>query len=46
MNNNTEKFEAMCVMARKLYAMVSGECKAESVDAISMQVVAIKKLRI
>lgn len=31
----------LCLMARKLYAYVGGECKMESVDAVSMQEVTL-----
>lgn len=36
-----EKFDTLCLMARKLYAYVGGECKMESVDAVSMQEVTL-----
>ncbi|KAK3866677.1 hypothetical protein Pcinc_027812 [Petrolisthes cinctipes] len=41
LKNNSDKFETLCLMARKLYAFVGGDCKAESVDAVSMQEVAM-----
>lgn len=31
----------MCLMARKLYAYIAGECKTESVDTVSMQEVTL-----
>lgn len=36
-----EKFDTLCLIARKLYAYVGGECKMESVDAVSMQEVTL-----
>lgn len=41
LKTNEEKFYTLCMMTRKLYAFISGECKAESVDAFSMQEVAL-----
>lgn len=36
-----EKYNTLCLMARKLYAYIAGECKTESVDTVSMQEVTL-----
>ncbi|KAG0723413.1 DNA-directed RNA polymerase I subunit RPA2 [Chionoecetes opilio] len=41
LKTNREKFDTLCLMARKLYAYVGGETKMESVDAVSMQEVTL-----
>ncbi|XP_045611530.1 DNA-directed RNA polymerase I subunit RPA2 isoform X2 [Procambarus clarkii] len=41
LKTNLEKFDTLCLMTRKLYSFVSGECKAESPDAVSMQEVVL-----
>ncbi|XP_053642694.2 DNA-directed RNA polymerase I subunit RPA2 isoform X1 [Cherax quadricarinatus] len=39
--SNIEKFDTLCLMARKLYSFISGESKEESVDTLSMQEVTL-----
>ena len=34
---DAEKFDTLCMMARKLYAFIAGDAKAESADVVSMQ---------
>ncbi|XP_063881547.1 DNA-directed RNA polymerase I subunit RPA2-like [Scylla paramamosain] len=41
LKTNREKFDTLCLMARKLYSYVGGECKMESVDSVSMQEVTL-----
>lgn len=33
----TDKFQTMCLMLEKLYAVVAGECECDSLDAVSNQ---------
>ncbi|XP_076031533.1 RNA polymerase I subunit Rpl135 [Oratosquilla oratoria] len=41
LDSNKNKFETLCLMARKLYAFIGGEYCAESVDVMSMQEVSL-----
>ena len=33
--NFEDKFQSLCLMIEKLYAVVSGECEADSLDSVA-----------
>jgi len=35
--NFADKFQTMCLMIEKLYAVVAGECECDTLDALSNQ---------
>ena len=35
--NYEDKFQTLCLMIEKLYAVVAGECEADSLDAVNNQ---------